>query len=279
MLKKILKDAQKRKYAIGQFNFSTIEQLRGILAAAEGLRSPVILGTSEGESKFLGLKEIIALVEISKTKYKIPIFLNLDHGKDLEWIKQAIDYGYSAVHFDGSKLSLEKNIEYAKRIVGYARKKGVLVEGELGYIGGESETHKKRAKIEKKDLTSLKQVERFVKETRVDSLAIAIGNIHGTYAGMLKLDLERLKEINNRTTAFLVLHGGSGIPKTEVKKAINFGIVKVNINTELRAAWKETLKTILKTQEIKPYKILPRVQEAVQKKVEEKIILFNSKNK
>ena len=279
MLKKVLKDAQKRKYAIGQFNFSTIEQLRGILEAAKKTKTPVILGTSEGELNYLGLEEVVALVEISKVKYGVSAFLNLDHGKDIDIIKRAVDYGFSAVHFDGSNLPLEKNIKYVKRIVGYAHKKGVLVEGELGYIGGESKTHKKKAKIEKKDLTSLKQVERFVKETKVDSLAIAIGNIHGTYAGMPKLDFERLKEINNRTTAFLVLHGGSGISKTEVKKAIKFGIVKVNINTELRAAWKKTLKTILETQEIKPYKILPQVQGAVQKKVEEKIILFNSKNK
>ncbi len=278
-LKNYLKKAQKEKWAIGQFNFSTLEQLRGILAAAESLKSPVILGTSEGESKYLGLKEILALVEISKTEYKIPIFLNLDHGKNLEWIKQAIDYGYSAVHFDGSELPLEKNIKYAKKVVDYAHKKGVLVEGELGCIKGESKTHKRKAKIEKKDLTSLEQVKKFVKETKVDSLTIAIGNIHGTYTGMPKLDFERLKEINKKTTVPLVLHGGSGISKTEVKKAIKFGIVKVNINTELRAVWKKTLKTILETQEIKPYKILPQVQKAVQKKVEEKINLFGSKKK
>lgn len=278
-LRYYLKKAKKEKWAIGQFNFSTIEQLRGILAAAQKTKSPVILGTSEGESKFLGLKEILALVEISKIKYRTPVFLNLDHGKDLAWIKKAIDYGYSAVHFDGSELPLEKNMKYAKKVVEYAHKKGVFVEGELGCIKGESKTHGKKAKIEKKDLTLLKQVERFVRETKVDSLAIAIGNIHGVYTGMPKLDLERLKEINSRTTAFLVLHGGSGISKTEIKKAIKFGIVKVNINTELRVAWKKALKSILGTQEIKPYKVLPQVQEAVQKKVEEKLNLFGSKNK
>ena len=260
MLKDYLKKAQKEKFAIGQFNFSTIEQLKGILAAAEKTKSPVILGTSEGESKFLGLKEILALVEISKMKYKVSAFLNLDHGKDLNYIKKAIDLGYSAVHFDGSSLPLEKNIRYAKKVVEYAHKKGVLVEGELD-------------PIEKGGSTLPEKAERFVKETKVDSLAIAIGNVHGMHKN-LKLDLERLKEINNRVDAFLVLHGGSGIPNVQIRKAIKYGIIKININTELRLAWKEALAKSLKTQEIKPYKVLPKVQKAVQEKVEEKIKVF-----
>jgi len=278
-LKSYLKRAQKEKWAVGQFNFSTIEQLRGILEAAKNTKSPVILGTSEGESKYLGLKEILALVEISKTKYNIPVFLNLDHGRDLEWMKQAIDYGYSAVHFDGSEFPFEKNIKYAKKIADYANKKGVLVEGELGYIRGESGFHRKKVKIKKEDLTSPAKVEKFIKETRVDSLAPVFGNIHGIYTGTPRLDFQRLKEINKKTTAFLVLHGGSGIPKTEIKKAIKLGIVKININTELRLAWKETLEKSLKTKEVKPYKILAQIQKAIQKKVEEKINLFGSKNK
>lgn len=278
-LKDYLKKAQKEKWAIGQFNFSTIEQLRGILVAAQKTKSPVILGTSEGESRYLGLKEIVALVEISKIEYKAPVFLNLDHGKDLNWIKKAIDFGYPAVHFDGSELSFKQNIKCAKKIVEYAHKKGVLVEGELGYLRGESKFHKKIARIEKEDLTLPEKVYRFVKETKADSLAIAIGNIHGIYTGMPKLDFERLKEINKKTKAYLVLHGGSGIPKTEIKKVIKFGIVKVNINTELRLTWKKTLEKSFRTQEIRPYKILPKIQKAIQKKVEEKVNLFGSKNK
>ena len=243
-LKQILKDAQKNHYAIGQFNFSTIEQLRGILAAAKEKRSPVILGTSEGESKFLGLKETIALVEISKVEYQIPAFLNLDHGKDLKWLKQAIDYGYSAVHFDGSNLPLKKNRKHAKEIVSYAHKRGVVVEGELGYIKGESKVHKKKIKIKKEDLTSPEQVEQFIKETKVDSLAIAIGSIHGIYATAPKLDFSRLKEIQTITKVPLVLHGGSGISRQEIKKTIKLGIAKININTELRFIWKKSLEKL-----------------------------------
>jgi len=280
-LKDYFRKAQKEHWAIGQFNFSTIEQLRAILAAAEKLKSPVILGTSEGESKFLGLRESIALVEISKTKWQVPAFLNLDHGKDLNQLKKAIDFGYPAVHFDGSKLPLEKNIKYTKKIVDYAHKRGVLVEGELGYIAGESILHKETAKIKKEDLTSLEQVSQFVKKTKVDSLAIAIGNIHGIYVKMPKLDFERLKEISKKTNAYLVLHGASGVAKGEIKEAIKCGIVKININTELRQAWRKFLEKTLKTKskQVKPYKILPQVEGAVQKVVEEKVKLFGSGNK
>jgi len=262
-LKDYFKKAQREKFAIGQFNFSTLEQLRGILAAAERMKSPVILGTSQGESKYLGIKEIVALVEISKMKYNISAFLNLDHGKDLDYIKKAIDFGYSAVHFDGSDLSLEKNMKYAKRIVEYAHKKDVLVEGELD-------------PIKKQSSTSLKEAEKFIKETKVDSLAIAIGSVHGMHKNP-KLDFERLKEINSRIDTFLVLHGGSGIPDVRIRKAIKLGILKININTELRLAWKRTLAKSLKTQEIKPYKILAAVQEVIQETVEKKLKLFNNK--
>lgn len=264
-LKDYLKKAQREKFAIGQFNFSTLEQLRGILAAAQKMQNPVILGTSEGESKFLGLKEILALVEISKMEYKVSAFLNLDHGQDLDYIKKAIDFGYSAVHFDGSGLPLEKNIKYAKKIVGYAHKKGVLVEGELESIG-------------KGNLSSLDEIERFIKKTGVDSLAIDIGSRHGLHRDV-KLNFNRLKEIKEKTNTFLVLHGASGVPDVQIKKAIKLGIVKININTELRLAWKRTLAKSLKTQEIKPYKILLKAQKAVQEKVEEKIRLFQGNKK
>ena len=274
MLKDILNKAKKEKRAIGQFNFSTLEQLRGILRASSEAETPVILGTSEGELAYLGLEEVVALVEISKIKYqtsrsapcnssgikKVSAFLNLDHGKNLSLIKKAVDYGFSAVHFDGSGLPLEKNIEYAKKIVEYAHKKNVLVEGELDAI-------------KKEKITLLSEAERFVKETGIDSLAVAIGNVHG-YDRKVRIDFERLKEFNKKLAVFLVLHGGSGIPDASIKKAIKLGIVKININTELRMAWKQGLVKALRDKEIKPYNILPKVEQAVQKKVEQKLNLF-----
>ena len=278
-MKHYFKKAQKGKWAIGQFNFSTLEQLRAILAASAELKSPVILGTSEGESDFLGLEETIALFEIAKMKYKAKAFLNLDHGKDINLIKKAIDFGYAMVHFDGSNLPLKKNIQITKNIVKYAYKKGVLVEGELGLIQGESKVHNTKAKVNKRNLTSPEQVSDFVRQTKVDSLAVAVGNLHGVYKGGMKIDFKRLEEISKETNIALVLHGGSGIANSDIKKAIKLGIVKININTELRIVWKESLEKALKKGEIKPYKSLAKVQDSIQKKVEEKIILFDSKRK
>jgi len=279
ILKEYFQKAQKEKWAIGQFNFSTLDQLRGILSAAKVKKSPLILGTSERESRFLGLEEIIAMVEISKNKSQVRAFLNLDHGRDLNWIKKAIDLGYSMVHFDGSDLPLEKNIKYTKKIVDYGHKKGVLVEGELGYIGGDSKFHKGGAKIKEVNLTAPEDVKRFVAETKVDCLAISFGNVHGVYSKMPDLDFKLLKKIREKTDAFLVFHGGSGTANEKIKEAIKTGVVKININTELRLAWKACLKKKLGTKEIKPYKILPDVQNNIQKKVEEKIRLFGSNNK
>jgi len=264
-LKKYLEKAKRGRWAIGQFNFSTLEQLRGILAAAKKMKSPVIIGTSEGELNFLGLLETIALVEISRSKYGVKAFLNLDHGKNMDLIKKSIDYGYSAVHFDGSSVPFEKNVKYAKKIVGEAHKKGILAEGEID-------------DIQKKSLTDAGKAKEFVEKTKIDSLAVAIGSIHGFYKN-IKLDFERLSEIKSNTDVFLVLHGGSGIPDGQIKKAIALGMNKINVNTELRMAWKEGISLAFKKGEIKPYNVLTIAQEAVQKKVEEKIKLFGSFNK
>ena len=277
-LNQILKKAKREKWAIGQFNFSTIEQLRGIIGAAKKLSAPVILGTSEKESKFLGLEETIAQVRILENKMGLKLFLHLDHGKDLNYIKRAIDLGFDSVHFDGSELPFKENLRLTKEIVNYGRKKDVLVEGELGYLRGESRFfQKKKIAIKKEDLTRPEQAQEFVEKTKVNLLAPAIGNVHGIYPEMPELDFERLKEINQKTDAFLVLHGGSGILRDEIKKAIKSGIQKININTELRLIWRESLQKILKTsKEIKPYIILPQVSQAIEKKVEKYIKLFGS---
>jgi len=278
MLYNILKKAKSKGFAIGQFNFSSLEQLRGIASCAREQNFPVILGTSEKEASFLGLEETVALVRILENKMKFRLFLHLDHGKDLNFIKRAIDLGYDSVHFDGSSLFLKDNIRLTKKIVGYGHKKKVLVEGELGYLGGESKYFKSaKAIIRPQDLTNPKEVGEFVKKTGVDSLAIAIGNIHGVYEKMPKFDFRRLKEIRENTDVFLVLHGGSGVPAGELKKAIRFGIQKININTELRIVWKRVLLDALKDSgEMKPYLILPQVERAIKKKVEKYIKLFRS---
>ncbi len=273
-----LKRARKEKWAIAQFNFSTFEQLIAIIRVAEKRKVPIILGTSEGESNFLGLESVVAFVNSFKKKNNLPLFLNLDHGKNLNYIKKAIDIGYDCVHFDGSELSFSENIKITKKIVKYAKKHNVLVEGEIGVIGGSSEFGEKAPKIKKELLTNPQDALDFVKETEVNTLAISIGNVHGFYREMPPLDFERLEKIRMMTKAFLVLHGGSGISDEDIKKAIKGGIVKINVNTELRIVWRETLERSLKKfpQQIKPYKILPFVIKEIQKMVEKKIKLFGT---
>lgn len=280
MLYKLLKKAQKERWAIGQFNFSTLEQLKGIVLAAKKLSSPVILGTSEREVEFLGLEETLALVRILERKFDFPLFLHLDHGKDLKLIKRAIDFGFDSIHFDGSFLSFKENVKLTKRIVSYARKKKVLVEGEIEHIKGEGKLLKKRINIKKEELTNPKEAQDFIKKTAVDSLAVSLGNVHGVYQQMPKIDFERLKEIRKMTNVFLVLHGGSGLPEKDLKKAIKSGIQKLNFNTELRLFWKNALyKALKESKEIKPYLILPRVNQALEKKVEKYIRLLGSLTK
>ena len=275
----IFKKAYKENYAIGQFNFSVKEQASGIIKAAKETKSSIILGTSEGESKFLGLKTAVAIKKILEEKLKFPIFLNLDHGKSFEYLKEAIIAGYDMVHFDGSGLDFKENIKITKKVVNFAKKKNILVEGELGYLRGSSSIHKEKIEIKKEDMTSPEKAKEFVKKTNVDSLAVAIGNVHGIYAQNPCLDLDLLSKIKEKTKGTpLVLHGGSGISPNQFKKAIKRGIVKININTEIRKAWRNGVEKSFKknANEITPYKLLPKAIEEVQKIAYKKIKLFNN---
>ena len=272
-LKYFLKKAKKEKWVIFQFNFSVFEQLKGILEAVKNQRVPVILGTSQGEASFFGMREAVLLRDFYRKDFPY-IYLNLDHGKNLNLIKKAIDYGYDAVHFDGSSLNFEENIKLTKKITQEAHKKGVLVEGEVLSIKGSSEIHKKKeAKIVLEDIN---QAKKFVRETKVDSLAINIGNLHGLYPKPLRLNIKHLKKIQKEIPAFLVLHGGSGIKKKDIIEAIQNGVVKININTELRKTWRESLEKSLKKHKetIKPYKILPETIRAIKIQTEKKIRFF-----
>ncbi len=276
----LFKKARAKKIALGQFNFSDFSQFKAIVAVAKRLKKTFIFGTSEGESKFLSFEVAVALKKIAERELKFPIILNLDHGRSFSVVKKAIDSGYDMVHFDGSFLPFEKNIRETKKVVQYARRKGVIVEGELGYLTGTSTVHKEIIKVKKEDMTLPENAERFITETKIDALAVVIGNVHGIYAKMPHLDLERLNMIKNRLgdRAFLVLHGGSGISEKDIKKAIRLGIVKININTEIRNAWRRGIEIAFKkdNQEVAPYKLLPEPINEVSKIVEKKIKLFSN---
>jgi len=286
MLKRFFQRAKKEGWAIGQFNFSTLEQLKGICLAARESSAPVILGTSEGESRFLGLKETVALLRAMKKKVGIQLFLHLDHGRDLVYIKKAIDAGYDSVHFDGSLLSFSENIKLAKKVVKIAHEKNVFVEGELGYIKGESVFNvSSKPKIGKQELVKPEQVKEFVEKTGIDSLAVALGSIHGIYYSSSKIDFEkvdlkRLGVVRTNTDVPLVLHGASGVAVGEIKKSIKKGIQKININTELRVAWRKVIEKSLKeSKTVKPYSILLPIIQATKIIVEKYIKLFGSNDK
>lgn len=285
-LKHYLEKAGSEKWAMPQFNFSDLSQLKAIISSANNLKSPIILGTSEGESKFFGLEEAVAIRDISRKKTGLPIFLNLDHGKSFQYLKQAIDAGYDMVHFDGSKLPLEENIKTTKEVKKYAKWKGVLVEGEVGRLGSDSSrVYAEKFEIKEENLTKPDEAQNYVKKTGVDLLAVSIGNFHGIEISGIdpNLRLDLLKKIRNEIGegVFLVLHGGSGTPEDDIKEAIRSGIVKININTELRLAFSGNLRKFLLSnpEEIVPYKFLVDAQKAVERVVELKVKLFGSLNK
>jgi fructose-bisphosphate aldolase class II len=258
--------------------------MKAIVNKASELKSPIILGTSEGESKFFGLEDAVALRDVLIKKTGLPIFLNLDHGHSFEYLKQAINAGYDMVHFDGSKLPLEENIKITKEVVKYAKKKGVTVEGEVGKIGTDSsKLYSEKFVIKEEDLTKPEDAFRFLKETKANLLAVSIGNFHGIEISGIdpNLRLDVLKAIREKIQeAFLVLHGGSGTPEDDIRGAIKLGIVKININTELRLAFSGNLRRALSNpEEIIPYKYLPPAQMSVENVVARKISLFGSANK
>ncbi|MDP2934764.1 MAG: class II fructose-bisphosphate aldolase [bacterium] len=280
----IMAKAQKGKYAIGQFNISTDEQIKAIVETAKDLKSPIIIATSESERKFIGAKQVVALVETWRKETGLPIILNADHCKSFESAKEAIDVGYDMVQFDGSSLSFEENVKTTKQVLEYAKSKNpdIIVEAELGYLRGGSEIHKEKIEIKEEDLTKPEEAKKFVAETGIDALAVVIGNLHGIQAESKKLFLGRLKEIKKAVpNTLLVLHGGSDTQEKDIKKAIKLGIVKININTELRVAYSDALEKEIKEhpEEVKPYKILAPIIEETKKVVAKKIELFGSGGK
>lgn len=285
MIKNYLKRTVSEKWALGHFNFSEDEALRAIIETAAEFKTPIFVGTSEGERKHLGLKQAVNLVKAFREKFNIPIWLNADHTKSFEGVVAAVDTGYDAILADFSALPFEENIKMTKQSVEYAKSKSpdIIVEGELGYVRGESKVQKEIIEIKTDDLTKPEEAARFVKETGVDMLAPAVGNIHGIAANAPKLDFQRIADIKKAVGGdiFLVLHGGSGMSESDFKNAINVGISIVHINTEIRVAFTEALRKSLKKmpEETTPYKILTPSFEAMKRVIEEKLKIFGSINR
>lgn len=281
-----LKRAQDEKFAIGAFNAASIETLKAIVAAAKKLSSPVIIEASPREAEYFGLREMAATVRALEVDYQVPIILNLDHAVSYESCYQALDFGFDAVHFDGGKMEYGENVRIAKMLVGEAHKRGILVEGEMDHIGGSSADHRQalasdfQSNITYSDPEKAKE---FLEETGVDTFASFVGNIHGLYKGVKNIDLGLLKKIAEALPGkFLSLHGGSGIAGEQIHQAVNLGVVKINVNSELRLAFYDTVKKTLGDKNFKEtaiYKMMPPAIEAVEEVVCEKILLFGSAGK
>ncbi|MFA5935086.1 MAG: class II fructose-bisphosphate aldolase [Candidatus Paceibacterota bacterium] len=284
ILREYILEAQKKGVAIGHFNISNLETLRGVFNAAKKLDLPVIIGTAEGERKFIGTKQAVALVKSLRDEYNYPIFLNADHTYSFLGVKECIDAGYDAVIFDGTGMSHEENVKITKQCVDYARSinPDIIVEAELGFIGTSSKVLDKLpegVKISEEFLTKPEDVKRFVEETGVDMIAPAVGNIHGMLKGGIDpaLNIKRVEDIKKAIDIPLVLHGASGNSAEDIKESIKKGISIVHVNTEIRVAFRKALEESLKTKpdEVAPYKYMDKCIEAVEVVVEEKLKIFN----
>lgn len=285
-LQHFLHRAAKEHWAVPHFNVGDFEQLRGVCEAAAKLRAPVMIGTSEGERNFIGLKTAVALTHALRKEFNIPLFLNADHTHTLEAAKQAIDAGYDSIHIDLSRESWTKNVENTRKVVRYARRKNrrISVEGELGYLVTESsQIYRKKIKVDPATLTKPAEAKKFVMLTSVDRFAPAVGNLHGIAANRPHLDFKRIKELRATlpSKTALVLHGGSGNTPAAFKKAIQAGINNIHISTELRIAYVKSEHASLHRQknELAPYKLAAPVVLAERKKAEYFIKLFGAANR
>ncbi|WBX36237.1 class II fructose-bisphosphate aldolase [Mycoplasma capricolum] len=237
-LKDQLLKARQNHYAIGAFNFDNLEMLKAIVEAAEESNSPIIAMITESAAKYIGKEIVIASANAIISNTKVPIVLHWDHGYDLNLIKWACDNEFSSVMLDASLDDFNTNVNKTLEIVNYAKSKNVEVESEIGHVGGkEDDTDSNKNKY-----TSVDEAIKFVNLTQIDALAIAVGTSHGIFKTAPNLNFDRIKEIRDSINTPLVLHGSSGLSDTDLKKAINSGICKINIGTDLKLVYANSLK-------------------------------------
>lgn len=284
-LSEILKRATQEHWAVGHFNVSNSDQLQAVMRAAVAKKTYVIIGVSEGERKHLGLRQAVALIRSYEKDFGIPMFANADHSKSFESAKHAVDAGFNSIHIDASEYPYKENVRITRSVVEYVKKISpeISVEGELGFVPGESKVEANEAVVKISDYTDPLLVLDFCKETGIDRLAIFVGNVHGLHTAEPNLDVNRIRDIRDvlAKNIALTLHAGSGILDEPLKKAIMAGIANVHINTDLRVAFTNTLRSSLNThiEETTPYKLMKEPIEAMQAVVEKKITLFGSENR
>jgi len=286
-LREYVNEALKNRSGIGHFNVSTLDGVWAVVDAAKELQVPVIVGVSEGERDYLGVRQIAAVIKSIREERNQPVFLNADHTYTFDKVKEAIDAGFDSVIFDGAQLGFEENIDIAKKCVDYARtiskneNREILIEGELGFIGTSSkilDAIPEGAIVSKDQMTKPEDAADFVNRTGVDLLAPAVGNIHGVVrGGDPDLDTERVALIYESAGIPLVLHGASGNSVTDIQNAVRAGAAIVHVNTELRIAYRSGLVKSLSDnhEELSPYKYLKPAKQSMQKVVEEKIRIIS----
>jgi fructose-bisphosphate aldolase class II len=277
-MNEFLPKAKANRFAVGQFNMNNLEFAQAITEAAMEEKSPFIFGVSEGALKYMGIEYTVALAEAAAKKSGLPIALHLDHGSNFDIAMKCIRAGFSSVMFDGSHHPFEENIRLTKEIVKAAHAMGVSVEGELGTIGGVEDD----LSVDEADAALAKPEEaiRFYEETGVDALAIAVGTAHGMYKGEVKIHYDIIEAVASKIPVPIVLHGGSGVPDDMIRKSIQCGVGKINVNTENQVACTKTIREILGKDEnvIDPRKYLAPARTAMKEVVKEKIRLFGSSN-
>ncbi|MFQ5867122.1 MAG: class II fructose-1,6-bisphosphate aldolase [bacterium] len=272
--KELLEKAMREKYAAGAFNANNIEMVQAIIEAAEEENAPVILQASQGAIKYAGLENVVAIVKNAAAMAKVPIALHLDHGTNYEQNVKCLRMGFTSLMFDGSKLPYEENVSITRKVVEMGHAVGVPVEGEIGKIAG-TEDHITVSEVEA-SMTEPEEALRFVQDTGVDSLAVAVGSVHRMKKKEAKLDHERIGKIAELVKIPLVLHGSSGVMDDEMKRGIKEGLCKINVATQLNMAFVEGMRKALneKPEEVDPRKILRVSKELLKKVVKDRIRVF-----
>lgn len=275
----MLNKAKEGKYAVGQFNINNLEWTQAVLQAAQENNSPIILGVSEGAGKYMGGAEVVAAMVnalMETMDITVPVALHLDHGSTVESAKHYIDAGFTSVMFDHSHFPIDENIEMTKELVEYAHSKGASVEAEVGTVGGVEDGVTGGVKY-----ADLEECKRMVSEAKIDALAAALGSVHGTYDGEPVLGFDEMEAISDATGTPLVLHGGSGIPDYQIKKAIERGHAKINVNTELQQQWTKAVREKLNSDDkvYDPRKVIAPGKEAIVKITKETMDMFGSTGK
>lgn len=283
----LMQRSRQQGFAVGAFNIDNQETLIAVARAAQKLNSPVLIEVSQGEVEALGLENVRDLVDNYREEYGIEMYLNLDHSPTVEACKRAIDAGYEFIHIDISQANhdapYEEIVAKTKEVVEYAKFTGALVESEPHYFAGGSNIHDEGIDYEeiKKTFSTPEDAKAFVDATGIDTFAAAIGNLHGKYNVPKELDLELLGRIRAAIDCQISLHGGSGTPLHYFEDASRGGVSKININTDMRVVFRESLEKVLRENptEYAVVKLMPQVYEAIQVVVEEKINAFGSAGK